>query len=105
MVRDYQHIILMTNRICKNGHRFIKTSDCPVCPTCSSEEMKNKYAEEFPFIGAPAFRALDNAGIVKLADLTKYTERELLALHGFGPKALRLLKQSLEEKGMTFLKK
>jgi hypothetical protein len=94
----------MALKICRNGHRFEKTSDCPVCPECSSQEMKNKYAEEFPFIGAPAFRALDNAGIEKLSDLTKYTEKELLSLHGFGPKALRLLHQRLEEKGLSYKK-
>lgn len=94
----------MANKICKNGHRFEKTSVCPVCPECSSEEMKNKYAEEFPFIGAPAFRALNNVGIEKLIDLTKYTENELLAVHGFGPKALELIRQRLNEKGLSYKK-
>lgn len=92
----------MATKICKNGHRFEKTSDCPVCPECSSQEMKNKYAEEFPFIGAPAFRALDNAGIISLQDLSKYTEKELLALHGFGPKALRLLRDALNKRNLSF---
>lgn len=92
----------MSIKICTNGHRFEKTSDCPVCPECSSAEMKNKFSEEFPFIGAPAFRALDNFGITQLSDLTKYTEKELLALHGFGPRALRLLKEKLTAKGLSF---
>lgn len=94
----------MAQRICKNGHRFEKTSSCPVCPECSSEEMNNKFGEEFPSLGAPAYRALDTAGITSLNDLTKYTEKELLALHGFGPKALRLLENTLKEKGLTFAK-
>ena len=92
----------MSVRICANGHRFEKTSDCPVCPECSAAEMKNKFSEEFPFIGAPAFRALDNFGVKTLKDLTEHTEKELLALHGFGPKALRLLKEALEAKKMSF---
>lgn len=92
----------MTLKICKNGHRFEKTSDCPVCPDCSSLEMKNTFGEEFPFIGAPAFRALDTLGIKHLTDLEKYSEKELLALHGFGPKALKLLQQALAEKGIVF---
>ena len=95
----------MAIKICKNGHRFEKTSDCPVCPECSSAEMKNRFAEEFPFIGAPAFRALDNAGIKSLHDLTKYSEKELLSLHGFGPKALRLLTEKLKNRGLSFVKK
>lgn len=90
---------------CQNGHYFEKTSSCPVCPICSSKEMNDKFSEEFPKIGAPAFRALDNAGIKYLSELTKYTEEQLLALHGFGPKALHLVKQKLKEKGLFFLKK
>lgn len=94
----------MATKICKNGHRFEKTSDCPVCPVCSAEDMNNKFGEEFPFLGAPAFRALDTAGVEKLVDLTHYTEKELLALHGFGPKALRILREKLSERGLTFAK-
>lgn len=94
----------MSTRICQNGHNFEKTSSCPVCPICSSEDMHNKYADEFPPIGAPAFRALDHAGITKLNDLTNYTEKDLLALHGFGPKALKLLRESLVKKKLSFKK-
>lgn len=59
------------------------------------------YSEEFPKIGAPAFRALDSIGIRHLSELTEYTEEQLLELHGFGPKALRLLKEKLNEKGLS----
>ena len=82
-----------------------KTSDCPVCPACSSEEMNEKFGEEFPKIGAPAFRALDSVGITSLSDATNYSEKQLLELHGFGPKALRLLREALKEKGMSFSEK
>lgn len=92
----------MSQRTCLNGHSFEKTSDCPVCPICSSEEMKNKYGAEFPKIGAPAFRALDSAGIKQLTYLTKYTEKQLLQLHGFGPKALRVLKNELKSHDLSF---
>lgn len=94
----------MAIKTCKNGHAFEKNSDCPVCPTCSSKEINKKFGEEFPNIGAPAFRALDKIGIKNLLQLTKYSEEELLALHGFGPKALRLLKERLNEKGLSFFK-
>ena len=76
----------MAVRVCTNGHRYEKTSDCPVCPECSSEEMKNKYADEFPPIGAPAFRALHTVGIETLSDLTEYSEKELLGLPDLAPK-------------------
>lgn len=94
----------MPTKICKNGHSFEKSSSCPVCPICSSEEMNQKYSAEFPQIGAPAFRALDKAGISKLLDLTKYTEVQLLAFHGFGPKVLKQLRQRLHDEGLSFKK-
>lgn len=64
--------------------------------------MKNKYTDEIPAIGAPARRALEGIGVTKLTDLSRYSEAELLALHGFGPKALGILWQALKEKGMKF---
>ena len=95
----------MALKTCKNGHTFEKSSSCPVCPICSSEEMTEKYGEEFPKIGAPAFRALARLGITQFSQLTKYSENELLELHGFGPKTLRLLKERLSEKGLSLAKK
>ncbi len=95
----------MALKKCENGHTFEKSSSCPVCPICSSDEMNEKYDGEFPKIGAPAFRALDAIGITKLSELSHYTEEQMLALHGFGPKALGLLKARLEKNGLTFLKK
>lgn len=92
----------MALKICENGHRFEKTSDCPVCPKCSSDEMNNSAAEGLQFVGAPAFRALHREGVQSLADLTKFSEKELLALHGFGPKALKLLAEKLHSQGLHF---
>ena len=40
-----------------------------------------------------------------LSDLEHCTEQDLLALHGFGPKALRILRQALAEQGLSFAKK
>lgn len=94
----------MSRRSCKNGHIFEKTSDCPVCPICSSQEMKAKYAEVLPNLAAPALRALGSIGISRLQDLTKISEQELLDLHGFGPTALVILRKSLHEKGLSFKK-
>lgn len=94
----------MSRRSCKNGHIFEKTSDCPVCPICSTQEMKAKYADILPKIAAPALRALDRIGISNLQDLTKITEQELLDLHGFGPNALEILHKKLNEKGLSLKK-
>jgi hypothetical protein len=95
----------MAIKKCKNGHVFVKNSTCPVCPFCSRIQMNKKYADEFSNIGAPAFRALDSIGITQLSQLTNYTEQQLLDLHKFGPKALKLLKIRLQEKGMSFSEK
>ncbi|MBW7955467.1 hypothetical protein H3C66_01930 [Patescibacteria group bacterium] len=91
-------------KICPNGHTFDKTSACPVCPICSTKEMSQQYGAEFPKIGAPAFRALHSLGVKKLTDLTKYNQKELLQLHGFGPKALRMLGERLTQAGLSFAK-
>jgi hypothetical protein len=94
----------MTTKICILGHRFEKTSDCPSCPICNTQDIKSAYANGFPKIGAPAFNALRNKGIT-LSDIPNYSEQELLVIHGIGPKALSILSQYLKEKGLAFNKK
>lgn len=59
---------------------------------------------ELPKIGAPALRALDSICVTNLSQLTNYTEKELLVLHGFGPKALRILQEKLKELGLSLKK-
>jgi uncharacterized protein YdhG (YjbR/CyaY superfamily) len=56
----------------------------------------------FPKIGAPAMRALEAAGYSRLEQLTTVTEAELGQLHGMGPKALGILRETLKEKGLSF---
>ena len=51
-------------------------------------------------IGKPATRALERVGITTLEKLASMSERELLGLHGVGPKAVRLLKLALAERGL-----
>ncbi len=57
---------------------------------------------DFPKISAPAVRALEAAGYTSLKQLTKVTEAELAQLHGMGPKALRILRETLHAKGWSF---
>ncbi len=59
-------------------------------------------ASAFPKIGAPATRALEAAGYSHLEQLTKLTEAELGQLHGMGPRALGILRETLKEKGLSF---
>ena len=56
----------------------------------------------FPKIGAPATRALEAAGYTNLKQLTKVTEAELAQLHGMGPKALGILRDTLKAQGLSF---
>ncbi|MEI5583812.1 MULTISPECIES: hypothetical protein [unclassified Agromyces] len=53
-------------------------------------------------LGRTAPRALQAAGIDSLARVSSYSEQELLAIHGVGPKAIRILAEALAEKGLTF---
>jgi DNA-directed RNA polymerase alpha subunit len=58
---------------------------------------------DFPLtIGKVAMRNLHVAGYFRLEQLTHVTERELLKMHGIGPKAVRLLRAALEENGLSF---
>lgn len=91
-----------TLSICPRGHRYYKSSDCPVCPIC---EGKLKPEGDFlSVLSAPARRAMENAGIQTIKLLAKYSEKELLALHGFGPSAIPKLKEVLKKNGLTFRK-
>lgn len=67
--------------------------DAPVIPDEPSD---------LPFIGGPARNALAGAGIHDLASVAQHSRKELLALHGFGPKAIRLLEPALAGKGLSF---
>ena len=53
-------------------------------------------------LGKPAERALANAGIRRLADLTKFSEAEIKKLHGVGPHAINELRSALQAKGLSF---
>jgi len=89
-------------RTCPNGHRYYKSSDCPVCPVC--ESAKKPAAGLFSTLSAPARRALENAGITTVEVLSGYSEKEILALHGMGPSSVPKLRKALEESGLTFRK-
>jgi len=55
-------------------------------------------------IGQPASRALASLHLTCLNDLETTSEKQLLSLHGVGPKALNLLKEALEKEGMSLKK-
>lgn len=49
-------------------------------------------------IGKAATRALATAGITSLAQVAGMSDADLLAMHGVGPKAVRILRETLEVK-------
>jgi hypothetical protein len=89
-----------TLRTCDKGHQFYKSSDCPSCLTCEEERKSN--SGFLTRLGAPAKRALENNGIKTLELLSKFTEKEILQLHGVGPSSLPKLRAALEEEGLSF---
>ncbi|MFF3034101.1 DNA-binding protein [Streptomyces rubiginosohelvolus] len=59
--------------------------------------------DDFPHgAGNPARGALREAGYTRLAQLTTVTAAEVLALHGVGPKAIRVLREALAAEGLAF---
>jgi DNA-directed RNA polymerase alpha subunit len=87
-----------TARTCLNGHKYFKSSDCPVCPIC--ENGKKPLADFYAGLSAPAKRALENAGILSLENLINSSKNELMALHGFGKKGVEILVKNLIDKGL-----
>lgn len=59
-------------------------------------------AIELPKTGAPAARALAGVGITSLEDVTEWAERDLLKLHGFGARGIRILREAMERHGLDF---
>lgn len=89
-----------TLRICEKGHRYFKSSDCLICPVC---EENRKPADHFlSMLAAPARRALESNGIITIHQLSKYSEVEILKLHGIGKSSIPKLKKMLTENGFTF---
>jgi predicted flap endonuclease-1-like 5' DNA nuclease len=56
--------------------------------------------DELPKIGAPATRALNNAGYTSLRQLAGVARADLAKLHGMGPKALRIIEDNLAKQGL-----
>ncbi|MEX2374108.1 MAG: DNA-binding protein [Dehalococcoidia bacterium] len=55
-----------------------------------------------PKTSRPAQSALEAVGIHTLEHLAQWTERDVLALHGMGPKAIRILREAMAERGLPF---
>jgi predicted RecB family nuclease len=89
-------------KTCIDGHTFYKSSDCPVCPDC---EAQRKPKDHFlSLLAASAKRALENNGILSLDQLSQYSEKEILNLHGMGKSSLPKLQKLLADHQLSFKK-
>ncbi|GII80345.1 hypothetical protein Sru01_53270 [Sphaerisporangium rufum] len=57
--------------------------------------------DALPKIGAPATRALRDAGYPTLRDLAGVPRAELARLHGMGPKALEIIQSALQQHDLS----
>ena len=71
--------------------------------TVEKQGVKNaRSVESAPFpkgVSQPAIRALASVGYTNLDQLAGMSEKELATLHGMGPKALRILGETLKAQG------
>jgi DNA-directed RNA polymerase alpha subunit len=56
-------------------------------------------------LAQPAQRAIQNEGITSIEQITKYSEKEFAKLHGIGKNAMNIIKETLNENGLTFSEK
>lgn len=87
-------------RICDQGHRYFKSSDCPTCPQC--EAARRPKDGFLALLAAPARRALEREGIDSLEILSQIKEEEILTFHGIGQNALNKLKSVLAAHDLNF---
>ena len=84
-------------RICSKGHEYYKSSDCPTCE--QERKPENGFLSQ---LSGPARGALGHNGITTLQQLSKFSEKEILKIHGIGPASLPTLRAVLKEKGLSF---
>ncbi|MCE6987611.1 RNA polymerase alpha subunit C-terminal domain-containing protein [Dyadobacter sp. CY323] len=89
-----------TLKICLNGHKYYKSTDCPTCPVCEAEHKPE--TGFLSLLANPARRALENNGVSTLNQLSRLTEKEVLKFHGMGPASMPVLKNALEKAGLAF---
>ncbi|AMM91651.1 RNA polymerase alpha subunit C-terminal domain-containing protein [Peribacillus simplex] len=87
-------------RTCNKGHKYYKSSDCPICPICEQERKPDNGF--LSLLSAPARRALENNGVTSLQQLSTYSEKEILKFHGMGPASLPKLRTALQTNGLSF---
>ena len=67
-----------------------------------AKKEEHPLTKNFPKMSQPAVRALATAGYTHLEQLDGVSGKEILNLHGMGPKAFKILREALKEKGLRF---
>ncbi len=76
----------------------------PPMATSPGRTATHPNADAFPSgLSGPALRALARAGIRSLAQLAAHRKSDMAALHGMGPKGIRVLESALALTGRRFL--
>ena len=83
-----------------------KQSNCAVVKGEIDLSKYEKLDGEWKELGlaSPARRALINAKLLKLMDLKKISEAELINMHGIGPNALKKIQVAMRKNGLIFKK-
>ncbi|WP_084820347.1 RNA polymerase alpha subunit C-terminal domain-containing protein [Mesobacillus campisalis] len=87
-------------RVCEKGHKYYKNSECQSCPTCDKENKPKRGS--LSKLSSPASNVLVHEGIDTLQELSKFTKKEVLKIHGIGPASLPILRALLEAEGLSF---
>lgn len=90
-----------------NSRAAKRVNRCPIVAKprlrLASDRQTDSIKDNFPAgLAKPALRALYAAGLTRLDQLTRVRETDLAALHGVGPKAIRLLQVALNAQRLGF---
>ncbi len=99
---DTDHVGILVQHADWTGAMVTGFLDAPMPETGQTEQPGNA-EHNFPKgIGRPATDALLAAGYTSLEQLTGVREVDIKQLHGVGPKAVKILRETLAEMGLSF---
>ena len=103
---DTDHVGIIMQRADWLAAMITDFLNAPVSDEAQTEgnnRQVDQQESDFPkSIGRPATNALFAAGYTRLEHLTRLREADVSSLHGVGPKAVKILRETLAEKGLSF---
>jgi pimeloyl-ACP methyl ester carboxylesterase len=99
---DTDHVGILVQHAAWTAGMITEFLSAPM-PEEPQKELREELEHDFPKnIGRPATDALLAAGYTRLEQLTRVREADIKALHGVGPKAIKILRATLAEEGLSF---